>query len=72
MGSDAAAQTRPSALPCIGCLNRCLRAAALHSSHSQGFVPGVEGHRVGEGGVGTKNAMCTRLHSQNSSEQPAD
>lgn len=37
---------------CVGCLNRCLQAAVLHSSHSQGFVPGVEGHRVGGGRSG--------------------
>lgn len=54
--------------PALVCLNRCLRAAAPHASHSQGFVPGVEGHRVeGEGGVGTENAMRSGLDSQNRS-----
>lgn len=42
----------------IGCLSRCLQAGALHSSHSQGFVPGMENHQLagGEGG----NAICAR------------
>lgn len=55
------------------CLNRCLQAPASHILHSQGFVAGVEGHRVGwRGRVGgpavweTENAMRSGLDSQKS------
>lgn len=51
----------------IGCLSRCLQTGTLHSSHSQGFVPGMENHQL-EGGKGG-NAICA--YSQNSSGEPA-
>lgn len=44
---------------CVGCLSRCLHAGALHSSHSQGFVPGMENDQL-EGGKGL-HAICAKL-----------
>lgn len=42
----------------VGCLSRCLHAGALHSSHSQGFVPGMENDQL-EGGKGL-HAICAK------------
>lgn len=48
-GSDDGFDT--GGLFCVGCLSRCLHAGAQHSSHSQGFVPGMENDQR-EGGKG--------------------
>lgn len=75
VGSDAGAQTKTQsweALPCVGCLNRCLWAAALHSSHSQGFVLDMKGLSRGREVCKLRLLCSQKLNSLNLFEQPVD